>query len=128
MACIKFEVPIYGGLVRVVDTPEDYLEAIEDEDNEDGDNPSDCHGITKMRHTDSGVEWTVGVFDNDLFTLIHECGHLAIYIAGHTGWAINEETGEPLAYLLETLAKLAMPILKDGPVKRITSPQLSLFS
>lgn len=56
----------------------------------------------------------VGVFDGELSTLVHECGHVAFWILDHVGVKLADGEGnEAYCYLLQTLVDLFLPHLKE---------------
>lgn len=80
------------------------------------DEEMDLHGyqgITYKTETESGsLKFLVGIFDGSIGTVVHECTHIAIHIATHTGWEITVSSSEPFCYLLDNLVELTSPILK----------------
>lgn len=111
MAIAQYHVPIYGGIVKLCTTREDFLSILEEHDEDSELNVADCCGISKFIYCEEGEGpvYAVGVFDEDLLTVVHEFGHIAVYIADHAGWQISEATTEPFSYLLEELVRLALP-------------------
>jgi hypothetical protein len=113
---IVFTVPIYGGEVHVHLNSEEYAadkEALGGMDDEDDVN--DFFGLQEKVYSEDKEKryYLVGVFNNSLYTLIHELTHLAVGIAVDTRWEINDQTDEPFSYLLEHLFKEVYPHVKD---------------
>lgn len=54
----------------------------------------------------------VGVFDNDMRTLVHELLHAVVRILDHIGHEIKPGQDEPAAYLLDHLYGKLAPVLQ----------------
>ena len=117
LAKVKFEVPIYGGTVRAFSDKNDLIKAYNKLSSSERQNSApfpevECSGIVYPTLSKDGVlNFLVGVFDNDITTVVHECGHLAIFICGQTMWEITQDTSEPFCYLLEYLVRQCKPLL-----------------
>lgn len=111
MAKKEFHIPIYGGTLKVVTEREEFIEAVDDEDEDLELSVADCAGMTKVTHGEKGPVYLVGIFDHDLSTVVHEMGHVTIFIADHCGFRINEETSECFCYLIEELVRMCLPLV-----------------
>lgn len=47
--------------------------------------------------------YTIGVFDGNLATLVHECVHTAAFILSNAGIELIQNHAEPMAYLVDYL-------------------------
>lgn len=105
---VKFEVPIYGGIVKVYDLREefvkDYKVYVKEKDEPD-DDFTNADGATAISETDPDgyPVYLVGIFEDDVDTLVHECAHLTIHIVERAGFEITNDTSEPFCYLLGDL-------------------------
>lgn len=111
MAKKEFHIPIYGGVLRVVTSREEFLKETEDDDEDLEMNVADCAGLTAVSHGGKYPIYLVGIFDHNLATVVHEMGHVSIFIAEHCGFRINEETSECFCYLIETLVEMCLPLI-----------------
>jgi hypothetical protein len=117
LAKVKFEVPIYGGTVQAFSDKNELIKTYNKLSSIEKQNSSpfpevDCSGMVFPTLSKDGVlNFLVGVFDNDMLTLVHECGHLAIFICGQTMLEITQDTSEPFCYLLEYLVRRCKPLL-----------------
>lgn len=110
---VEFDIPIYGGKVKLYKSKDEYMSQREDLiDDEPDFDIDDFSGIVERIDLEDGsYYYAVGVFDGKVKTLVHELTHVAIFIAEHTVWAVNSTTSEPFCYLLETLFELSEPLL-----------------
>lgn len=97
-----FVVPMYGGRVIAYRDRRRYQSAVracygpEDED------MATCRGMCFPAQNEAGARlYVVGWFDGELPTLVHECGHLAVFVLGHAGIDPKDSAGEPLCYVLD---------------------------
>ena len=97
----EYTVPLYGGTVYLFKTKsklhkaQDYLGCVRtDLDN--------CAGqaIMLFKKETSEVVYIIGVFNNNLSTLAHECSHVTLFISEYAGIVPIESSGEPFCYLL----------------------------
>jgi len=105
---VKFEVPIYGGVVKIYSSREEFVQDYKlyaKEKDEPDDDFTTANGATAISETDPDgyPVYLVGVFEEDLDTSVHECAHLAIHIVERAGFEINNDTSEPFCYLLGDL-------------------------
>lgn len=123
MAKKEFRIPIYGGILKVCTEREEFLDAVEEEDEDLELSIADCVGMTKVTHGEPGPVYLVGIFDHNLATVVHEMGHVSIFIAEHCGFRINEETSECFCYLIEELVQMCLPMIG---LKAEPNPELDL--
>lgn len=58
--------------------------------------------------------YLLGVFNGDVATLVHECGHLAFYVCRDTGVTVNTNAAnETYCYLLDKLFSAFIPHIKQ---------------
>ena len=65
-------------------------------------------GRAGMVHASPDGKWTLGWFDGDLYTLVHEATHVGLFLAEHVGIEPCASNGEPLAYLIEDIVRRCM--------------------
>ncbi|EFM0018489.1 TPA: hypothetical protein IHD35_000551 [Escherichia coli] len=68
----------------------------------DTDGAEGCAGICSSSEPDRGRQ-VVGVFDNDLTTLVHEVQHAVINLCHYIGMPINTQTTEAVAYIYDSI-------------------------
>ena len=75
------------------------------------------------RNSNGNRIYCVGVFDNSLTTLVHECSHVALSISETVGIKPTESCGEPFCYLIDNifdvLSKPFKPTIKVKPKKPV---------
>jgi len=114
---VKFEVPIYGGTVRAFSDKNELIKAYNklsarEKQSSDSFPDVECSGMVfPTISKDGSLDFLVGVFDNDITTLVHECGHLAIFVFEQIRCEITGDTSEPFCYLLEYLVRQCKPLL-----------------
>lgn len=111
LTLVEFEIPIYGGFVRMYSKKEDFLEACKAADVEGSFDLEECSGIVQPFKSDGSWGYIVGIFDGQPLTLVHECGHLAVFIFDDIRCEITEDTSEPFCYLLEELVRRGEEVL-----------------
>lgn len=109
---VKFVVPLYGETVKLFSDRKEFTKACEKVPEAERTAVEECRGMVQpITASDGSIIYLVGVFDKDPITLVHECAHVAIFIAEHIGWDINVDTSEPFCYLLEELVKRSQIVL-----------------
>jgi hypothetical protein len=101
----KFRIPVYGSTVYAYRDQARFKGACDALNVEWAPEPVD--GMTLQADGSNGsTVFLVGWFNNDNSTLIHEMGHLAIFILVRAGIDPKDSNGETLCYLLGTLCQL----------------------
>ena len=96
---VNFTMPVYGGRVFMFKTETamkkalDYLHADYACENLGG-----C--CVQIDVPGGSVIYLVGWFTGDFSTLVHECGHLAMYVMSRAGIDVRNDGGEAYCYLL----------------------------
>lgn len=96
-----FYVPLYGGRVCLFTSPDKYSKALEFLQQAPG--KPRVAGCARWLRRDDEDMYMVGWFDGKPSTLVHEAGHVALYIAEHVGIKPAASGGEPFCYLLDNL-------------------------
>ncbi len=100
-----FRVPVYGSRVLAYRTAKQYAAACESLGIEWDSEAVD--GVVCQANHDSGhTVFIVGWFNNEPSSLVHEIGHLAIFVLVRAGMDPRDSNGEALCYLLGTLCQL----------------------
>ena len=100
----NFQIPIYGGLVylfrseAVMNKALNYL-------NFEGNNDVVGGRCMQLKASDGAALYLVGWYTKDFSTLVHECGHLAMYILERAGIDARHDSGEAYCYLIEELVR-----------------------
>lgn len=107
-ASVVYDIPLYGGSLHLFKTRKKFEAAYEFLGKEH--DASGCCGCTAYLVNEKGrALYLIGVFDNDLGTLVHEVGHATMMIMERAGINAYDSVGEPVCYLLgdmyEKLAK-----------------------
>lgn len=99
----QFEIPLYGGTVMLFKTPKAFEQAVaylkvpRDEE-------LVLAGTFMPLENDEGEAlFLIGWFDGNRSTLVHEAGHLAIFVCKRVGIDPNDSAGEAFCYLLGDL-------------------------
>lgn len=101
-ASARFNVPIYGGAVYLFRTAKKlnqaraYLKLAAISGAVDG----QC---LSLESSDGTVCYFVGWYSDKLSVLVHEAGHLAMYIMERAGIDVRNDVGEAYCYLIEEL-------------------------
>ncbi|HFL4765767.1 TPA: hypothetical protein ACG33R_001400 [Escherichia coli] len=61
-----------------------------------------CSGICSSSEPDRGRQ-VIGLFENDLATLVHEVEHAVINLCHYIGMPINTQTTEAVAYIFDSI-------------------------
>lgn len=68
-------------------------------------------------HARKGGGYTIGVFDGDLATLVHECVHTAAFILSNAGIELIQNHSEPMAYLVDYLYREGSKYMKQSSLR-----------
>lgn len=101
---MKLPIPIYGGEVWVFKTKAGLLRAqleLGDEEEIQEDTLGDSWVVPSPYKNES--IYLVGVYDNDLGTLVHELAHTTLSIIETANFNAHDGNGEPFAYLMNYL-------------------------
>lgn len=97
----RWPIPLYGGEVTFLYSPAEWRRAEGKLLEPPGTDVGCAVGLT--RHSDDGMTILVGVFNQDLSTLVHECGHAALFICDRAGIETPAHNAEAFCYLLDNL-------------------------
>ena len=96
-----FRIPLYGGRVIAYRDRAKHAEAVmacggaKDDD-------ETCRGVCFPAENDAGHRlYVLGWFDGEPPTLVHECGHIAMFIVNHAGMDPRDSSGEAYCYILD---------------------------
>ena len=113
---MKFEIPLYNGTVVFFNDPEKFQKALVM-----CGGPGDVIEVgtlgmcAPMVNEKTGERaYLLGVFDGQPRTLVHECGHLALQVAGAMNFDAGCGSGEPFCYLLDAVFGKTEPYLKKN--------------
>jgi hypothetical protein len=96
----ELNIPLYGGKIVIIQDPLEFVEMTDEEDD-----LSDHRGIVHFGVDENSysVVYYVGVFDNELSTLVHELSHTCLMIVARSQFSAHDGNGEPFSYLLDYL-------------------------
>lgn len=96
------EIPIYGGIVKLTDKHDEFVEMCNDAGIEFEESLESYRGITQEARNDDGtVEYIVGIFSDGQQTLVHELLHVTLMIISDRGFSAHDGHGEPACYLMD---------------------------
>jgi len=102
---MKLQIPIYGGELWLFKTKAEFLNAQEELGDTEEIKEHTLGDAWAIPHPDEkhGLVYLIGVYDNDLGTLIHELSHTTLNIIENAGFSAHEGNGEPFSYLINYL-------------------------
>lgn len=80
-----------------------------------GDRPFNLGLASNYENTETGERvYLIGVFDNQISTLVHECAHVCFYVCADVGVTTNpEDSNETYCYLLDRMVSRFLQYLKQ---------------
>lgn len=95
-------IPLYGGRVVAYNKRSAYIETIKACGAPEGDDMETCRGMCFPAQNEAGGKlYALGWFDGDCQTLVHECGHVAMFVVMHAGINPTDSSGEAYCYVLD---------------------------
>lgn len=97
-----FNIPLYGGSVFIYKSRKPFHSAVKahgrsiEEDNS-------CGGRCVEIYKPGVTRYVLGWFTDHRSTLVHELGHLAVFVITNAGMKIEDSGGEAYCYLLSHL-------------------------
>ena len=113
---VEFDIPIYGGRLYIFKTQEDFVNA---ESHLSGNPPKivDCcfdGHATHFTHSTTGQStYMIGWYSDKISTLIHELGHICVFVFKHSGMEIGDSDGEAFCYLQGWLFDQILSVAND---------------
>lgn len=98
----RIQIPLYGSELFLYNDRAKYTK--DTKDAEVGESRTSAIGGT-ISHTDDKCTFWVGIFDNSIDCICHECFHVAVQLLHDRGIPISAENDETVAYLLSWLVK-----------------------
>lgn len=95
----EFDIPLYGGKASIYRKRKAFYAAIEALGNTVEDDIHVNGRCVELSNT-SHNRYVLGWFTDDRATLVHELGHLAIFVITNAGMKIEDSGGEAYCYLL----------------------------
>lgn len=104
--------PIYGGSIALCNTPEEW-ERCHETLNLDG-SVNGAYGKASYFENENGQAiFLIGIFKPDMGTLVHECGHVALFVCERVGINPFSSNGEPYCYLLGAIFDMFSKIIAE---------------
>lgn len=99
----QIEIPIYGGLVYIFIDRMSFCDAADYLNIKDVKIRVCGQCITKVDRDTGAVHYLVGVFNNEIPTLVHELAHVTADCLAIAGIAVDNTNNEAFCYLLDYL-------------------------
>lgn len=91
-----YYIPIFGMNINICFNQEDFKYLSKKYQNYDYD-LSGYNGFTLMNHKNG--EAIIGIFDNNISTIVHELVHLTLFLLEKRMMNVNDSNGEAMAYI-----------------------------
>jgi len=103
-------VPIYGFHINVVFTQKEFKYLCKKYQDYDFELDDNYNGLSLLNPVNQEV--TIGIFNNSLGTIVHECTHASLFMLNERSMDPSDSQGEALAYLQEYLFNLIVKKMK----------------
>ena len=120
----EFEVPAYGGTVLLYSDRARWnaaSKALTDE--VEADDESSSGKVMRLVWPNGKSVYLAGIFVSSQSVIVHECGHIALFVCDRAGVDPTCSNGEAFCYLLDTLYTSMSQALKKRRPKRRTASQ-----